>query len=188
MPKTPTVESIGAVEASRSQHFSPPQGATRSLPDLTEHKRTSQSSTGNVPEILLLFSRDLRRRGSVARRAGRRGRGGKSQVRQLRELADLGRDRAVDLVGLEVPATPRRGRAARRASGTRGELAGTPASRAGRSRSGSGLRSCCRGGTCDVEGRSRGDPGVGDAGGTRSSVSAKSSPIVVGIGPVILLS
>ena len=120
MPKTPTVESIGAVEASRSQQPVVPHGAMRSLPDLTEHKWTSQSSTGNVPEILLLFSRNLRRRGSVARRAGRRGRGGKSQVRQLRELADLGRDRAVDLVVVEVPATPRSGRAPRRASGGAG--------------------------------------------------------------------
>ena len=71
-----------------------------------------------------LSLRCLRRRGAVARRAGRRGRGGNSQLRQPRELAELGRDRAVDLGVVEVPATSRGGRAARRASGTRGELAG----------------------------------------------------------------
>ena len=84
-------------------------------------------SVGIGPSILLLLS-NLRRRGAVAWRAGRRGRGVNSQPRQLRELADLGRDRAVDLVVAEQPATPRGGRVARRASGTRGELAATSAS------------------------------------------------------------
>ena len=83
-------------------------------------------SVGIVPSICWL-RRLLRRRRAVAGRAGRRGRGGHSQVRQRREQADLGRDRAVDLVEWELPATPRGGRAPRRASGTRGELAGTSA-------------------------------------------------------------
>ena len=83
--------------------------------------------SGGIGPSILLPSRDLRRRGSVARRAGRRGRGGNSQDRQRRELADLGRERADDLVVGEPPATPRGGRAPRRASGTRGELAGTSA-------------------------------------------------------------
>ena len=168
---------------SRSQQFVQPHGATRLLPLLAEHKATSQSSTGNVPEILLLspihlrpegrsrgapgvvdaggtrshfsavsspisvgiepvillWPRNLRGRGAVARRVGRRGRGGNSQQVQRRELADLGRDRAGDLVGREVPATPRGGRAARRASA--------------------------------------------DARGTRRSVSFVSWPLSVGIGP-----
>ena len=73
-------------------------------------------SSGNVP-VILLFSRYLRRRGSVARRAGQhRGRGGNSQGRQRREQAELGRERAGDLVVVEVPTTPRVGRAPRRAS------------------------------------------------------------------------
>ena len=46
--------------------------------------------------------RSLRRRGAVARCAGRRGRGGNSQDLQFRELADLGRDRADDLVVAEL--------------------------------------------------------------------------------------
>jgi hypothetical protein len=111
---------------SRSQQPFVPHGATRSLPDLAEQYSTSQRASGNVPSILL-SSRYLRRRGAVARRAGRRGRGGNSQLLQRRELAELGRDRAVDLVAVEVPATPLGGRAPRRASGTRGELAGPPA-------------------------------------------------------------
>jgi hypothetical protein len=45
-----------------------------------------------------------------------------SQARQRREQADLGRDRAGDVVPAEVPATPKVGRASRRASGTRAEL------------------------------------------------------------------
>ena len=52
--------------------------------------------------------------------------------------AESERERALQLVAGEDPATPRGGRAPRRASGTRGELAGTSAPRAGRSRSGSG--------------------------------------------------
>ena len=80
-----------------------------------------------IGPVILFSSSHLRRRTAVARRAGRRGRGGDSQVRQLLELAHLGRDRAFDLVAAEVPATPRRGRAPRRASGTRGELAGASA-------------------------------------------------------------
>ena len=170
-----------------------PHGVKRlGLPKLSNcaalHSSMSQAvnkiSSGNVP-VIWLFSRRLRRRGSVARRAGQhRGRGENSQVVQLLELAELGRDRAGDLVVGEVPTTPRVGRAPRRASGTRGELAGTSAPRAGRSRSGSGRSSrCCRA-TCDAEGRSRAAPGVGDAGGARSSVSAESWPISVGIGPV----
>ena len=79
-------------------------------------------STGNVP-VIWLARRTLRRRRSVALRAGRRGRGGNSQGLQRRELADLGRQRADDLVDAEDPATPRDGRAPRRASVTRGELA-----------------------------------------------------------------
>ena len=51
--------------------------------------------------MMWLSLRYLRRRGTVARRAGRRGRGGNSQERQLLELADLGRDRAGDLVVVE---------------------------------------------------------------------------------------
>ena len=43
------------------------------------------------------------------------------------DVAEVARDRAVDLVVVEVPATPRGGRAPRRVSGTRGHLAGTPA-------------------------------------------------------------
>jgi len=165
-----------------------PHGAARSgLPEMAKHVLTSQSSGGNVP-VILLFSRSLRRRGAVARRGGRRGRGGNSQQRQRRELADLGRDRAVDLVVVEVPATPRGDRAARLASGTRGELAGTPAPGAGRSRSGSGRRSCCRRAPCDAEGQSRAAPGVGDAGGTRRDFSAVSWPIWGGILPEIPLS
>ena len=156
------------------------------MPDLAEQEWTTQRASGNVPSSWLPV-RTLRRRGAVARRAGRRGRGGNSQGRQRRELADLGRDRAGDLVGVEVPATPRGGRAARRASGTRGELAGTSAPRAGRSRSGSGRRSGCWRADCDAEGRSRAAPGVGDAGGARSFVSAVSRPISGGIGPVIWL-
>ena len=96
---------------SQSQHFSVPHGATRpGLPALAPqpYHATSQASTGNVP-VIWLFSRYLRRRGSVARRAGHRGRGENSQVVQLLELAELGRDRADDLVALEVPATPRGG-------------------------------------------------------------------------------
>ena len=90
----------------------------------------SQRAIGNVPGIPLK-TRSLRRRGlAVARRAGCRGRGGNSQVRQRREIADLGRERAVDLVVVEVPATPK------------------------------------------VSPRAA--PGVGDAGGTRRSVSAVS--------------
>ena len=138
--------------------------------------------------VILLPSSHLRRRGAVARRAGRRGRGGNSQGVQRRELADLVRDRSFDLVVLEVPATSRAVRALRRASGTRGELAGTPAPRAGRSRSGSILRSGCPGGTCDAEGRSRAASGVGDAGGTRRDASAVSWPKPCGILPVIWLS
>ena len=114
---------------SQSQHFSVPHGATRpGLPALAPqpYHATSQASTGNVP-VIWLFSRYLRRRGSVARRAGHRGRGENSQVVQLLELAELGRDRADDLVVVEGPATPRGGRAAIRASGTRGKLAGTAA-------------------------------------------------------------
>ena len=113
--------------SSRSQQPVVPHGATRSLPDLAEQYSTSQRSLGNVPVILLLL-RYLQRRGAVARRAGRRGRGGNSQGRQRPERADLGRDRAVDLVLGEEAATPSGGRAARRASGTRGELAGSSAS------------------------------------------------------------
>ena len=97
-------------------------------------------SVGTVP-VIELELRSLRRRGAVARRAGRRGRGGNSQLLQRRELAELGRDRAGDLGAIDVPATPRVGRAPRRASGTRGELARSSAPRAGRSRSGSCLRS-----------------------------------------------
>ena len=81
------------------------------------------NSVGIEP-VMSLEESHLRRRGAVARRAGRQGRGENSQLLQRRELADLGRDRAVDLVVGEVPATPRNGRAPRRASGTRGELAG----------------------------------------------------------------
>ena len=113
-----------------------PHGVKRlGLPKLSNcaalHSSMSQAvnkiSSGNVP-VIWLFSRRLRRRGSVARRAGQhRGRGENSQVVQLLELAELGRDRAGDLVVGEVPTTPRVGRAPRRASGTRGELAGTAA-------------------------------------------------------------
>ena len=74
-------------------------------------------SAGIVPVILLLL-RYLRRRGAVARRAGRRGRGGNSQAQQPRELAEPDRDRAGDLVVVEDPATPRNGRARR--AGRRG--------------------------------------------------------------------
>ena len=140
-----------------------------------------------IGPVIPLLLRVLRRRGTVARRAGRRGRGGNSQARQRRELADLGRDPALDLVEAEVPATPRVGRAARRASRTRGEFAASAAPRAGRSRSGSGRQSGCRRGTCDAEGRSRGAPGVGDAGETRRTFNFVSRPIVVRIEPVILL-
>ena len=114
-----------------------PHGVKRlGLPKLSNcaalHSSMSQAvnkiSSGNVP-VIWLFSRRLRRRGSVARRAGQhRGRGENSQVVQLLELAELGRDRAGDLVVGEVPTTPRVGRAPRRASGTRGELAGPTAS------------------------------------------------------------
>ena len=69
--------------------------------------------------VISFPSRYLRRRGAVARRAGRQGRGENSQLRQRREQADLGRERAVDLVVEEVPAPSRNGRAPRRASGTR---------------------------------------------------------------------
>ena len=62
--------------------------------------------------VIWLFSRYLRRRRAVARRAGSCGRGGSSQGLQLRELADLGRDRAVDLVVVEPPAPRGRSRAA----------------------------------------------------------------------------
>ena len=48
---------------------------------------------------------------------------GNSQGRQRREQAELCRERAGDLVDVELPATPRGVRAPRRASGTRGELA-----------------------------------------------------------------
>ena len=95
-----------------------PHGVKRlGLPKLSNcaalHSSMSQAvnkiSSGNVP-VIWLFSRRLRRRGSVARRAGQhRGRGENSQVVQLLELAELGRDRADDLVALEVPATPRGG-------------------------------------------------------------------------------
>ena len=58
-------------------------------------------SVGIGPSISLKW-RSLRRRGAVARRAGRRGRGGNSQEPQRRELAELGRDRAVELVVEEI--------------------------------------------------------------------------------------
>ena len=106
-----------------------PHGVKRlGLPKLSNcaalHSSMSQAvnkiSSGNVP-VIWLFSRRLRRRGSVARRAGQhRGRGENSQVVQLLELAELGRDRAGDLVVVEPPATPRVGRAPRRASGDAG--------------------------------------------------------------------
>ena len=85
---------------------------------------------------------------AAARRAARRDEVGIASVGLAsRDAAKLGRERAGDLVFLEPPATPRGGRAPRRASGTRGELAGSAAPRACRSRSGSGRRSGCRGGT-----------------------------------------
>ena len=180
------VSEVHAAPFPRSQQPDVPHGATRLLPELAEQYWTLQSSGGNVPAIWL-FSRRLRRRGAVERRAGRRGRGGNSQLLQLRELADLGRDRAFDLVVLEVPATPSVGRASRRVSGTRGELAGAPAPRDCRSRSGSGRRSCSHGAPCDAKGRSRAAPAVGDAGGTRRYFSAVSWPISGGIGPEIWL-
>ena len=96
----------GHASSTRPQQSVEPHGATRSLPDLAEHSWTLQSKGGNVPVILLFWS-SLRRRGALARRAGRRGRGGNSQGLQRRELADLGRNRAVDLVAVEDPATPR---------------------------------------------------------------------------------
>ena len=185
-PSHLAVDAGHAAPSPRSQQPVEPHGATRSLPDLARQFSTSQRASGNVP-VILLCRRYLRRRGAVVRRAGRRGRGGDSQGRQRRELADLGRERTLDLVFVEVPATPRVGRAPRRAAGTRGELAGTSAPGAGRSRSGSGRRSLCGRGTCDAEGRSRCAPGVGDAGGTRRCVSFLSRPISVGIVPVIWL-
>ena len=137
-----------------------------------------------IGPVIWLEGPHLRRRRSVARRAGRRGRGGNSQglrrmgvvgftkdrdacgvtprpseiaaVRRAAgrdevgvaglgvarlDVAESERKCAGDLVVVEVPATPRNGRAARRASGTRRELAGTPAPGAGRSRSGSCRRS-----------------------------------------------
>ena len=48
-------------------------------------------------------------------------------TRPCSDLADLGRERAEDLVLVELPATARGGRPPRRASGTRGELAGASA-------------------------------------------------------------
>ena len=80
----------------------------------------SEPIAGGIGPVILFLPRSLRRRRSVAHRAGRRGTRGDSQDLQRREQTDLGRDRAVDLVGAEAPATPRRGRAPRRASGTRG--------------------------------------------------------------------
>ena len=96
--------------------------------------------SGGIGPVIWLLWRSLRRQGTVAGRAGRRGRGGNSQHFQLRELADLGWDRAGDLVAVEVPATPRVGRAPRRASGARGELAAASSSRDRRTRQ----RSCTR--------------------------------------------
>ena len=125
---------------------------------------------------------------AAVRRAARRDEVGAILGRAKRDLAEGARDRAGDLVAFEPPATPRGGRAPGRASGTRGELARCPAPRAGRSRSGSILRSGCPGGTCDVEGRSRAASGVGDAGGTRRYTSAASWPISFGIDPSIWLS
>ena len=59
-------------------------------------------SAGIVPVILLLL-RYLRRRGAVARRAGRRGRGGNSQRPRRRGIVGLAEDHNVDLVlGLAV--------------------------------------------------------------------------------------
>ena len=148
----------------------------------------SLSITAGIGPAIWFLSRPLRRRGAVARRAGRRGRGGNSQPLQLGELADLGRDRAVDLIAAEVPATPRGGRAPRRASWDAG----------GTRRISSFVSLPIWGGIGPVIWlswrylRRRGSvaprAGLGDAGGTRSSVSAVSRPISVGIGPVILFN
>ena len=65
---------------------------------------------------------------AAARRAARRDEVGiASAGLASRDAAQLERERAGDLVVVEVPATPRRVRAPRRASGTRGKLAGTTA-------------------------------------------------------------
>ena len=54
MPKTPTVESIGAGEAPKSQQSVETHGATRKeLPTLAWQVATPQSSGGNVPVISL---------------------------------------------------------------------------------------------------------------------------------------
>ena len=113
------------------------EGRSRAAPGVGDAGRTRRYVSAaswpivvGIGPVIPLLLRVLRRRGAVARRAGRRGRGGNSQVLQRRELADLGRDRAVDLVLMEPPATPRVGRAPRRASGgTRGELAAPSSSR-----------------------------------------------------------
>ena len=57
--------------SSRSQQPDVPHGATRSLPELATHTATSQRASGIGP-VISLKERSLRRRGAVARRAGRR--------------------------------------------------------------------------------------------------------------------
>ena len=145
-------------------------------------------SGGNVPVIWLLWSH-LRRRGAVARRAGRRGRGGNSQLCRRRGIVGLAKDRdrraRGALTGFPVATLPR---AARRDEAGIVSLGVATFLRdaAGFDRERAGDLVVLEPPATPRGGRAAA-PGVGDAGETRSCPSFVSWPNSVGIGPSILL-